>query len=407
MRARGSNLSIVKQQNDMLIKEIIYREGPITRADISQRLGLTIPTITSNVNQMLQRGLLREFALVHNDTKQLGRRPSVVEINENAFYVMGIELGPYATSYIITNLNGAVLYSATFGQPQNSYQDLLHDLERDIPTILVQANLSPGRLLGIGIGLPGFVDGETGRAQNTFRKNWNGKNLAADLGNKLNIPIKVENNVRARAVCADLFDKLVVNDPFLYFFVSYGLACSLIINGKLLYGEAASAGEIGHMIVELNGPKCDTCGNHGCLEAIASEKAIVKRCQQLMSAGIPTMLDQLCDKPSDLKMEDIVYAQTCGDVTINGIIADCIKYLGTNLANIINLVSPRTVLLDGYLFTYSPNQSAMRDLIEQSIFCRQYRKLDIDFVEFDPFRGARGAAAIAVKEFFLNNNEFL
>lgn len=106
-------------------------------------------------------------------------------------------------------------------------------------------------------------------------------------------------------------------------------------------------------------------------------------------------------------MEDIVYAQTCGDVTINGIIADCIKYLGTNLANIINLVSPRTVLLDGYLFTYSPNQSAMRDLIEQSIFCRQYRKLDIDFVEFDPFRGARGAAAIAVKEFFLNNNEFL
>ncbi len=109
--------------------------------------------------------------------------------------------------------------------------------------------------------------------------------MSEELGTALGIPVVVENNVRARAICASLFERSIQAEPFLYFFVSYGVACQIIIDGKALYGQSAAAGEIGHTVVQRGGPVCPTCGNRGCLEALTGERSVLQQCRDIMVAG--------------------------------------------------------------------------------------------------------------------------
>lgn len=412
MNEKGSNLPIVRQRNYFLIKKIIYQQSPISRSEIAQRLSLTAPTITASVNPLISKGLIREFPApaTSSDGKVLGRRPIMLEFVPDAYYVCGIELGPYQTSFVITDICGKVVASQQIdyksqGYTLESYEETLDLMEAEIPAFIQRSGISEEQLLAVGVGLPGLVNGTTGKIHNTFRRSWIGHDLASDLAQRLHTHVKIENNVRARTICADLFDRAVTADPLAYFFVSYGLSCPLIIDGKVLYGQSAASGEIGHTLVEFNGPKCDTCGNNGCLESVASEKAILKRCRTIMFSGIDTILNQLCPNPEELTITHVLKAQECDDKIANMVVKDCIRYLGVSLASIMNLISPRTVLIDAQIFSLPQNQTAMLTTVNKNIFGINSKKPNISFVPFNPFYGARGAAAIAVKEFLLEDSD--
>ena len=211
--------------------------------------------------------------------------------------------------------------------------------------------------------------------------------------------VEVENNVRARAISAELFDRIVKAEPFAYFFVSFGVACQMIIDGKVLYGQSAAAGEIGHTVVQRNGPVCPTCGNRGCLEALTGERAILQQCREIMAAGTPSVLGELCEDPSRLTMEQVLAAQEMGDKAVNNVIEEAIEYLGIALANTINLISPRAVVLEGRILSTPKNQARMLSVVDQYMFHIHSGITDFTFQSYDPDRGARAAAAVVVKEF--------
>jgi len=396
---RGSNHQLLKQNNHNLIKKYIYRNSPISRVEIAQRLGLTTATITGMVNPMISSGLLRETAAPAEETKGAGRPRMMLEFVPEAYYVCGVDVGVYRTSYILTDIRGNIVAIRDTDQPLDEYQVTLERLTREVSDFLVEAAIPKEKMLGVGICLPGMIDGSVDKVYDIFYEGWTEHNLCAELGQRLGLKVEVENNVRARAISAELFDRIVKTEPFAYFFVSFGVACQMIIDGKVLYGQSAAAGEIGHTVVQRNGPVCPTCGNRGCLEALTGERAILQQCRDIMATDTPTILKELCRDSQALTMDQVLMAQEAGDMAVGHVIEDAIEYLGIALANTINLISPRSVVLEGRILSTPKNQVRMLQTVEQYMFHIHSGMIDFTFLPYDPDRGARAAAAVVVKEF--------
>lgn len=399
MNEKGSNHQLLKQNNYNLIKKYIYRNSPISRVEIAHQLGLTTPTITGMVNPMIGSGLLRETAAPAEESKGAGRPRVMLEFVPESHYICGIDTGPYRTNYILTDLLGNTIAVRHTDQPLDDYSITLERFAREIPEFIAEAGISKEKVLGVGICLPGMIDGSADKIYDIFHEDWTGHSISTELGERIGLKVEVENNVRARAISAELFDRIVKAEPFAYFFVSYGVACQMIIDGKVLYGQSAAAGEIGHTVVQRNGPVCPTCGNRGCLEALTGERAILQQCRDIMATQSPTLLKELCPDPRALTMDQVLQAQEMGDKETGQVIDDAIEYLGIALANTINLISPRAVVLEGRILSTPKNQERMLQTVEQYMFHVHAGMTKFTFLPYDPDRGARAAAAVVVKEF--------
>jgi predicted NBD/HSP70 family sugar kinase len=399
MNEKGSNHLILKQNNYQLIKKHIYRHSPISRVEIAQQLGLTTATITGMVNPMISSGLLRETATPSTETKGAGRPRMMLEYVPQSFYVCGVDVGVYQTNYILTDICGNTVFFRHTDEPLGEYHITLERLSQQIPEFLAQSGIPKDKLLGVGVCLPGMIDGSADKIYDIFHEGWTEHSLSAELGQRLGLKVEVENNVRAKAISAELFDRMVKAEPFAYFFVSFGVACQMIIDGKVLYGQSAAAGEIGHTVVQRNGPVCPTCGNRGCLEALTGERAILQQCRDIMATDTPTILRELCQNSKQLTMDLVLQAQELGDKAVSAVIEEAIEYLGIALANTINLISPRFVALEGRILSTPKNQERMLRTVEQYMFHIHAGMIDFAFLPYDPDRGARAAAAVVVKEF--------
>lgn len=404
MNEKGANQQLLKWNNYRLVKKCIYQKSPISRVELAHELGLTTASITGLVNQMLAKGLLQETQ-AHGERGSAGAgRPRVMlEFVPNAYCICGVDVGPYSINYILTDLHGRVLGCRRTDQTLEEYDKTFARLRREIPDFLAEYGIPQERILGIGVTLPGLIDGRAGKIYTTFQKGWTEHDLAKELGTVLRHQVVVENNVRGRAICADLLDRLVTAEPFAYFFVSYGVACQMMFDGKVLYGQSAAAGEIGHTVVQRGGPVCPTCGNRGCLEALAGERAVLSRCRRILASGVPTSLKELCPDPESLTMEQVLRAQESGDREVNLAMEDVLDYLGIALANTINLISPRMVLLDGKLFQLPRNQELLLQAVERNMFQVHAGKTQFSFLPYDPVRGAKAAAAVVIRELLLGS----
>ena len=399
MSEKGSNHQLLKRNNHNLVKKFIYRNSPISRVEIAHQLGLTTATITGVVAPMIASGLLRETAAPAEEAKGAGRPRMMLEFISDAYYICGVDVGVYRTIYTLTDIRGNMVAIRHTEQPLDEYPVTLERLAVEITSIWEAAGIPKEKMLGVGICLPGMIDGSADKIYDIFYDGWTEHNLCAELGQRLGLKVEVENNVRARAISAELFDRIVKAEPFAYFFVSFGVACQMIIDGKVLYGQSAAAGEIGHTVVQRNGPVCPTCGNRGCLEALTGERAILQQCRDIMETDAPTVLKSLCRNPGDLTMDQVLQAQQMGDRAVGHVIEDAIEYLGIALANTINLISPRSIVLEGRILSTPNNQARMLQVVEQYMFHIHSGTIDFTFLPYDPDRGARAAAAVVVKEF--------
>lgn len=404
MYEKGANLPLIKLRNNELVKKMIYQRSPISRSEIAQELNLTAPTITACVNPLITQGLIQESAaeVSASNGPSLGRRPAMLEFVRDAYCLCGVELGPYHTYLVLTDLLGNILQSSTFERMADDYEEAVELLASRISEFLTETQKP--NVLGVGIGLPGWVMGKAGTIFNSFRKGWIDKDLAGDLEKKLHRPVVIENNARARLIGADLFDRCVSKDPAVYFYISFGLACPIMLDGKVLYGLSAGAGEVGHISVDPNGPHCSVCGKNGCLESMASEKAVLRRCRSIMEAGVSTVLRQLVSAPEELTIAHVLSAQTCDDAVANMVVNDAIRHLAISLAGFVNLVCPQTILVDAQLMQLEQNRERMLTVLQENIFDLSIQHSDIAFVPYDALGGARGAAALVVKGLLLEAN---
>ncbi|MFG6490614.1 ROK family protein [Roseateles sp. BYS78W] len=268
---------LLKTMNRMaLVRQICLNPG-LSRADLASVVGLTKSTVSLLVRDLLNEGWLVERDVVA--TGDMGRRPTPLFVDPARLLMIGVEVGIESSRLIATSLTGEVLHGVTaqYGRTRaaaaciSSVAKALRELYGQFP--------AGQQFLGIGVGLPGGVTEARGIVSFAPNLGWRDVPFAAMLAEELRgsdlegIPLFLQNEADAAALGELEFNPTPDSDPLLYVSINQGLGAGVIVGGRLLTGSRGYAGEVGHMVLQFNGPRC-SCGRRGCAEAMIATRAI-------------------------------------------------------------------------------------------------------------------------------------
>ena len=400
----GNSLLETRRRNGILIKNKIFRTEHAMRGEIAKELGLTLPTITNSINEMIKEGVVEPEPLPEECLSGgYGRKPQMVRFRREAGYSIGIELGAYHTRAVLVNLRGEVVEERTkqkaalqYGEMLAQVTELVDELCGCVPSLQKEE----GKLIGIGIGVPGFVDTEGGTIRQNFRVDWNGRPLGADLRERYPVPILIDNNTRFRAMGYEMQLRGTRPKMFAYLFISRGLACPIMYNDLVLSGAGAGAGELGQTILlyaGVNGEKRTVTADQ-----IASESALFERCREEMERGRLLQLKKSCRDATELSIRQILDLQQAGDPEIDALVEECIFGQALVMANVVNLVNPNTVVVDARMMSFPANREKLIRYARAHFYGMNAEDVEIRFHEYHSYDGALGAALGTIQKNFLN-----
>lgn len=406
---RAKNLVQVKQQNMESIKTVLYRYAPLSRAEIAEKLELTPPTISNIVAELIQQGVVQELSSVSdpNTSQGVGRKPINIDLVPKSRLTLGISLGRDVTHYCITHLRGGILAQGTWEVMPDNYDDMVNQLLRLLNALKQKYASKWDSLSGIGLTAPGIVDSHSGvlKTLRFERQSWHNRPLAETIRQATMLPVSLENNVRARARAISLFHPQLLGDcsTFAFCHVSWGIACSFVLNNQILTGDSYSAGEIGQMIVDPYGDELENCGMPGSLESLASTRAILKRCRMALSENQCPVLGQLCKDPQNLTLDQVLEAQLQGDPAVQTIVNQGMVFLGLALTNVVDFINPRLIFLSGPLFRNQANFEIVDITLQTHAFRASDEPLRLMYLDLGEYGDAIGAAAVSIEKTFLHD----
>lgn len=203
------------------------------------------------------------------------------------------------------------------------------------------------RLRGVGIGAPGLIDTRDGRIHQLVNVpgGWRGVRLGVLVERYAQRPCAVDNDVNVVALGEWRVGAGRGTQHSVYVTLGTGVGGGIVLNGQLVRGALGSAGEVGHMAIALNGPRC-ACGRHGCLEAFIGTAAILRRARRAMRRGA-RVLSALAERTGRLTPEVVARAASAGDPSARGIWQEVGGCLGRGLANVVNLLNPERIIIGG------------------------------------------------------------
>ncbi|ASR49237.1 ROK family protein [Paenibacillus kribbensis] len=369
--------SYIKKINRSLIIREIVKEGMISRADLSKLTALTRATISVQVSDLLEEELVVEKQLEHNS---VGRRPIMLSINAKAGYTLGIDLDAGHISFLVTDLLGNSLSSATIHVESNSYNEILSLLTQQIAEYITKYSDNRYGIVGIVIAVHGLVSSNE-EIHYIPRLGWSSVSLKTDLEKAVGIQIHIENNANLSSFAESVFWHHET-DSLLSLTLYSGIGLGMIINNKFYRGHDGFAGEIGHMIVAPDGRPCE-CGNKGCWEKYASEASVLS-----------TLAKQK-------KLPHVTYEQVrdwinSEDEEVLETMEQFINYLSIGINNIINIFNPETILVDSELLRIYPDSI---DKIKQKLTSKTSHYKNLLISSIGEKSTILGACALAIQYF--------
>jgi glucokinase len=280
---------------------------------------------------------------------------------------------------------------------ERGFDAVVDRIARCVRDAVDEADLSIKQVRGIGIGAPGAIDPDSGEVIFAPNLQWKGAPLKKALEKALDIPVFVENDCN---ICTlGVYEAELKSKPrnVVGIFLGTGVGGGLILEGKLYGGFNRTAGEIGHMVLQVGGPKCG-CGNNGCFEALASRTAIFREIQRAVKDGGRTVLtDILGDGLNDLKSGDLRKALRKGDKLVENVIESAAEYTGIAVANLINIFNPEVVIVGGGVIDALEDEM-MSIIVETAMdyaMTGTTRGIEIVATKLGDFAGITGGAVLA------------
>jgi glucokinase len=259
----------------------------------------------------------------------------------------GIDLGGTKINTGISNRNGELLANIIIDTKAEDGQAVVIDrMIKSVYTVLKMADVSVSDLVGIGIGVPGLIDSWDGliiEAANL--PGWRNVPIVDIFSEEFNLHIRLENDANAAAMGEYLFGSGRGNEDFVYLTISTGIGGGAILDGKLYSGANSNASEIGHSIIDFNGPKCN-CGSYGCFETFASGTAMARFAKEKINNNEATLIEKLADG-GKIKAEHIFEAGRLGDKVALEIIDKEAFYIGIGIVNILAFYNPEKLAIGG------------------------------------------------------------
>src|SRR5574338_1710671 len=341
--------AFVREVNLSLILRSIHNEAPLSRAQLAAMTGLNKSTVSSLVEELLNLRLIHETGI---NSAGAGRPATLLEINPQAGYVVGVELGVDFVSVPLTNYLGEVLWRQfAEADPAASLENTLEQILRLVDAGLEAARLNHWSLLGLGVAIPGTVDLDHGILIFSPNLHWHNIPLRKIFSERSGLKVFVENDANAAAIAEHRFGVARQSKDFIFVFAGVGIGGGLFLNGSLYRGRNGYAGELGHspIMAEPYQSPCH-CGNRGCWETYANQYSIIQRVQSRLetkrSSVIPGLMEE---EHAPLSIPLIKKAADLGDAEAIESFSEAGAAMGQGFASLINIFNPEMIILGGPL----------------------------------------------------------
>ncbi len=315
----------------------------MSRTDIAEELRLSRAGVTIIINDLIENGVIHE---TESRSTPSGRPPVVLELNSDCGLVAAIDIGASHLSIALGDLSTRILEETEIPfQVTDGPKHGLKIVATALQTMVDNCGLKIKDLSAIGVSVPGPVITDAGMVMAPpIMPGWDRFPIRETLEKLWDVPVTLNNDADLGALGEWAYGAGRGEKNIAFIKVGSGIGAGIIINQQILVGATGSAGEIGHLTVDTNGPLC-TCGNHGCLEAFASGRAIVLQARKLVESGKRTLLSE--HDPNTISVRDVADAAHRGDLASQEILNASGTFIGIAIAGLINLINPGVVIIGG------------------------------------------------------------
>jgi predicted NBD/HSP70 family sugar kinase len=386
----------VRAKNRKAIVDCLRRRGAAARIELSEQIGISPATVTIITSELLEDGVIREKQTeTGRDESARGRPRTRLELNPEAGFAVGIKISMHQASVSLTDLSGDILGAETIPVRANrDAPEWIADIcMKQVQKIVSVSGIDPDLVLGLGIGVPGYVEYPSGLVR------W------APVFSERDVPFReiveertgfrtfIDNDANMTALAEKWFGIGRTFPTFLVVTVEHGVGMGLVINERLYRGSRGFGAEFGHTKIVVGGALC-RCGQRGCIEAYASDYAIAREAN-ILGPSVAT------DDPIALeaRMRDLIAQADSGDPAVISVFERAGSMLGTGIANLVDILDPPVVVLSGArAHSAKAFYGALREAMEANTLPGTDTSVDLRIDLGGDQVWARGAAALVLEE---------
>ena len=372
-----AHLQEVKQKNMSAVLRVLWQKERISRVELVKETGLTSGTITNLVQELVEHGVVREIGAV---SSTVGRRRIQLQLDDVLHRIIGIDIGRTSYAVVMTDLAGRIIRSSGGDLPQgHGPESTLDVVAGRVLALTGEAQKAGGRILGMGVGIPGPMDVEAGALLQppNFSK-WDSIPLRRLLWERFSLPVWMEDDARTSVLAEGWYGLGKQGGDLVFVTMGVGIGCGIFMDGKLIRGAHGLCGQAGHTTIVPFGEVCQ-CGNVGCWETVGSIPGMIRRYGRDVGIG-----------------ELFAHAEA-GDAQAQRIVEETISCLVIALINICNMYDPAIIILGGRLFAYfSPRLHEIADRVKAHTYAAVRGHIRIEPSTFGDLQSAMGAAGLVL-----------
>ena len=342
---KKTNPKMNLEARERQVLQLLRRRPVFSRAQIVDATGLSRNRVTQILGTLQKQNLIVP-SKVGDSTG--GRPPMLLSFNKEAHYVVGVDFGATAFRIGISNLGAEPLAIHEEAlEIKAGPEPVLGRALEIIRGLLRQQGISSRTILGIGVGVPGPVEFRTGRPISPpIMPGWDGFRVADFFRKDFTCPVFVDNDVNVMALGEHWAGEGRGVNNFIFIKIATGIGAGIICNGHIYRGEQGCAGDVGHIMADATGPRCN-CGNIGCLEAVAAAPAMVRLGLAAAREGRSPVLAEMLGAQGQLTAVDVARAAAQGDQPAIDIIRQSGRLIGQVLAGLVNFYNPSLIVIGG------------------------------------------------------------
>lgn len=395
-RVRTGNNKFLKNYNETSILDLIRVNRAVSRIDLSKLTGLSATAIGSIVTNLVEKGYIHEIGTGESNG---GRKPVLIGLKPDSYYSIGIDIDVGGMSYTLMDITGRTVYDCTSVLYSYRPEDVVTAAADRVREMLGQFSIAHSRLLGIGIAVPGMVDSETHEVMLVPNLGWENVDIGTGLEEISGVPVYVDNEAMTSAICENWLGDCRDAGNFVCINIKSGIGAGIFTGGRPYRGAGGSAGEVGHIVVDENGPKCG-CGNYGCLETMASTARIAEKARRLVRQGITSSLNEV-GHTDEIDIDRIIAAARDGDAAANEILLESARFLGIALSSLVNTLNPSKIVLGKEFVKYSDLvMDRIKEVVDRKALRLPASKVEICVSAIGEKSSTLGAAIIPLKVLF-------
>jgi len=371
-----------------------------SRSELVSRTGLSRAIVAQRVGELIDRGLVAEG---EPGPSTGGRPPRQLTFMAEAGHVLVADLGATSIDVAVTSLDGRIL--GHHDEPADiaaGPDQCLQRVDELFAQLLSSTRTLPGRLWGVGIGLPGPVEFRTGRPISPpIMPGWDGYPVRERFADRYDAPVWVDNDVNVLALGEWRSGIAVGHDNVVVVKIGTGIGAGIISDGRLHRGAQGSAGDVGHIQVVDDESVVCRCGNVGCLEALAGGASLARAGEAAARDGRSSRLMAALDRHGEVTAEDIARAASFGDPVAVGLLGSAGRRVGLMLASVVNFFNPSLIVIGGGV-AQSGDQllAAIRETVYRRSLPLATRELLIQRSSLGALAGVIGGSSMVVDQLF-------